>query len=135
MGFQVINYDNQATNDKTLLPSHTISTNEILGCDFTSIAPTTQVEGILYQSKIHGVCRLSDLYLASKNKSSSKQRPRLNLTVRKELGGKVVAQSSMAKGPIGGSCGFVTETRMPRRSSTKPSTDLHRCQIESNFTT
>lgn len=98
-------------DDKDDLPSYpTISTKEILGCDFTSLSPTTLVEGILYQSNIYGVCRHSDLYLVSKSKISSsnnKQRPRLNLSVRKELGGKVVAQSSMAKGPIGSTIGFV----------------------------
>ena len=48
------------------------------------------------------VCRTKDIYLASSFGGSSgglKERPRLNLTVKKELGGQVMAQSKMAKGP------------------------------------
>ena len=46
------------------------------------------------------VCRTADLYLTSSIGSGLKQRPQLNLTVRKELkglGGKIIAQSGMAK--------------------------------------
>ena len=46
------------------------------------------------------VCRNSDLYLESKLGSGFKERPKLNLTVKKELkglGGKIIAQSGMAK--------------------------------------
>ncbi len=48
----------------------------------------------------HIVCRTADLYLTSSIGSGLKQRPQLNLTVRKELkglGGKIIAQSGMAK--------------------------------------
>ena len=57
------------------------------------------------------VCRTKDLYLTSKvTAAGARQRPKLNLTVKKELkdglGGQIVAQSGMAKGPDG-TCGFV----------------------------
>lgn len=129
--FQLDNNHHKNNNDSSKLSSpssssYTISTEEILGCNMSSLTSTTQVEAMCYQNNIYGICRLSDLYLAlSKNKSKTstispnfkgqqQQRPRLNLTVRKELGGKVIAQSSMAKGPStdsggdGGNHGFVT---------------------------
>lgn len=53
---------------------------------------------------IFTVCRTKDLFLASKigrNSSGSsgglKERPRLNLTVKREMGGQIMAQSKMAK--------------------------------------
>eukprot|EP01082_Thalassiosira_pseudonana_P012347 g11451.t1 g11451 contig5:890774-891134(+) len=57
-----------------------------------------------------GVCRTKDIFLTSsfgRNSSGSssgglKERPRLNLTVTKELqgmGGQIMAQSGVAKGP------------------------------------
>ena len=57
------------------------------------------------------VCRTKDLYLTSKVSGiGAGQRPKLNLTVKKELkdglGGQIMAQSGMAKGPDG-TCGFV----------------------------
>ena len=57
------------------------------------------------------VCRTKDLYLTSKvTAAGARQRPKLNLTVKKELkdglGGQIMAQSGMAKGPDG-TCGFV----------------------------
>jgi len=109
-------FQTQADDSNTVGSSYTISTNEILGCDLSSLKSTTQVEAMYYQNNVYGVCRLSDLYLASSSSKTSsittpnsKARPRLNLTVRKELGGKVVAQSSMAKGPShgGGNYGFL----------------------------
>lgn len=64
----------------------------------------------------HKVCRTKDIFLASsigrKSSGSSggiKERPKLNLTVKKELqgmGGQIMAQSRMAKGPDG-TDGFV----------------------------
>ena len=71
-------------------------------------------------SSIHGhrctVCRTKDIYLESTfgNKSGGgggagsgpKERPKLNLTVKKDMGGKIMAQSQMAKGPLSGTDGF-----------------------------
>jgi hypothetical protein len=78
---------------------------EISGCSLNSLKGQESVEGILYEGVIYGVCKTSDLYLSSSNiQSSTKERTRLNLTVKKELvdsGGKIIAQSSMAKGPDG----------------------------------
>jgi hypothetical protein len=59
----------------------------------------------------HTVCRTKDISLASSFGRDSggigsgpKERPKLNLTVKKELqgmGGQIMAQSRMAKGPDG----------------------------------
>ncbi len=59
----------------------------------------------------HTVCRAKDISLASSFGRNSggissglKERPKLNLTVKKELqgmGGQIMAQSRMAKGPDG----------------------------------
>lgn len=81
-----------------------ISLKEIVSCDVKLLNESTKVEGILHEGKIYGVCRTTDLYLSSKVQIGKKQRPRLNLTVKKELqdmGGKIVAQSCLAKGPNG----------------------------------
>jgi len=83
---------------------------EVVSCDVSLLKEKDVVEGILHAGKIFGVCRNSDLYLKSKMRGSDlKERPRLNLTVKKELkglGGKIIAQSGMAKGPDG-TIGFV----------------------------
>lgn len=60
---------------------------------------------INFLSLFRAVCRTVDLYLDSTIGSGlKKERPKLNLTVKKELkglGGKIIAQSGMAKGPDG----------------------------------
>jgi cold shock CspA family protein len=74
---------------------------EVVSCDASVLKDKESVEGILHDNQIFGVCRTCDLYLGSKLGSGhKKERPKLNLTVRKELkglGGKIMAQSSMAK--------------------------------------
>jgi len=76
---------------------------EVVSCDVSLLKEKEMVEGILCAGKIFGICRTADLYLKSKLRGSDlKERPRLNLTVKKELkglGGKIIAQSGMAKGP------------------------------------
>mmetsp|Transcript_5965 Transcript_5965/g.11558 ORF Transcript_5965/g.11558 Transcript_5965/m.11558 type:complete len:1473 (-) Transcript_5965:116-4534(-) len=86
---------------------------EVVSCDKTLLKDKEQVDGILHEGKIFGVCRTKDIHLASSfgrrpggsNISGGlKERPKLNLTVKKELqgmGGKIMAQSRMAKGPDG----------------------------------
>lgn len=78
-----------------------IDLREIVSCDAALLKEKQQVEGILHDGAIYGVCRTSDLYLESKLGKSHKERPRLNLSVKKDRGGKIIAQSSMAKGPDG----------------------------------
>jgi len=76
--------------------------SEMISCDCKLLKENTNVEGILHGSKIYGACRTTDLYLTSKIGIGKKGRPRLNLTVKKELqgmGGRIVAQSGLAKGP------------------------------------
>ncbi|KAL3912182.1 MAG: hypothetical protein SGILL_006985, partial [Bacillariaceae sp.] len=74
---------------------------EVVSCDAKVLKDKESVEGVLYEGKIYGVCRTCDLYLTSKLGTSHKERPKLNLTVKKDRGGKIMAQSMMAKGPDG----------------------------------
>jgi len=88
------------------LPDHYyVSFSDIVGCDPLFIKENMPVEGILLEDGIVGVCRKTDLCLDNKLFGNSKgERKPLNLTVRKELkdlGGKIIAQSCMAKGPDG----------------------------------
>lgn len=83
-----------------------IGLSEVVSCHLSTLKEKLAVEGILHEGQIYGVCRSVDLYLESKicMSSGKKERPRLNLTVKKELqglGGKIIAQSGMAKGPDG----------------------------------
>jgi cold shock CspA family protein len=74
---------------------------EVVSCDAKVLKDKETVEGVLFEGKIYGVCRTCDLYLTSKLGTSRKERPKLNLTVKKDRGGKILAQSMMAKGPDG----------------------------------
>lgn len=80
---------------------YAISLDEVLSCDPLALKENEEVEGILHENAIYGICRTSDLYLESKLGSGLKQRPKLNLIVRKDRGGTIVAQSKVAKGPDG----------------------------------
>ena len=76
--------------------------SEIVSCDPMQIKDQECVEGILYEGRVFGIARLTDLYIESKySGANNTERPKLNLTVKKDLGGKIVAQSMMAKGPDG----------------------------------
>jgi len=89
---------------------------EVVSCETALLKENEMVEGILYCGKIFGICRTADLYLKSTVRSGLKERPRLNLTVKRELkdrGGKIIAQSGMAKGPdgtIGFALGWTTRS-------------------------
>lgn len=86
---------------------------EVVSCDKLLLKDKEQVGGILHEGKVYGVCRTKDVSLApsfsnSRDSSSSginigtKERPKLNLTVKKELqgmGGQIMGR--MAKGPDG----------------------------------
>ncbi|VEU37424.1 unnamed protein product [Pseudo-nitzschia multistriata] len=75
---------------------------EVVSCSVALLKEKTSVEGILHEGKIYGLCRTSDLYLTSKlvvGSGKNRQRPKLNLTVKKDRGGTIMAQSMMAKGP------------------------------------
>jgi cold shock CspA family protein len=95
---------------------YNISLSEVVSCEKSLLRENQEVNGVLHEGKIFGVCRTKDIFLTSslaKNSSGSnngpKQRPKLNLTVKKELqgmGGQIMAQSKMAKGPDG-TIGFV----------------------------
>ncbi|KAL7566774.1 hypothetical protein ACA910_019370 [Epithemia clementina (nom. ined.)] len=105
--------------------SYNISLSEVVGCQLSVLKEGEEVEAVLYQGIPFGICRTADLYLPSSLSSSSasssayaggggardnnskQQRPKLNLTVKKDRGGTIMAQSMMAKGPEKGSYGFV----------------------------
>jgi hypothetical protein len=100
-----------SSSDTNPTIKYEINLAEVVSCDKSLLKDKEQVDGILHEGKIFGVCRTKDIYLASsfgRNSSGSsgglKERPRLNLTVKKELqgmGGQIMAQSRMAKGPDG----------------------------------
>ena len=83
-----------------------VSLSEVVSCDPGVLKENESVEGILHEGSIYGVCRTADLYLESKVTANRKERPKLNLTVKKDRGGKIMAQSMMAKGPNKDSDGF-----------------------------
>jgi len=75
---------------------------EVVSCAASILKEKESVEGILHEGKVYGICRTSDLYLTSRiGSGKNKQRPKLNLTVKKDRGGTIMAQSMMAKGPDG----------------------------------
>lgn len=89
------------SDDKT---SFDIKLSEVVSCEIKVLKEGITVEGVLHDGCIVGICRNADLYLESTIVAGGgkKERPRLNLTVKKELkglGGKIIAQSCMAKGP------------------------------------
>lgn len=79
-----------------------VDLSDVVGCAGRRLQDGIAVEGILHDGKMLGISRAADLYLKSAVISGgAKERPKLNLTVRKGLGGKIIAQSGMAKGPDG----------------------------------
>lgn len=89
--------------------TYDILLSEVVGCDVSVLKENESVEAILHEGALYGICRTSDLYLESKvmgggpgsARKKDKQRPKLNLTVKKDRGGTIMAQSMMAKGPDG----------------------------------
>lgn len=84
---------------------YAVTTQDVVSCDTALLKDSEPVEALVHDNKLYGICRTKDLFLESKI-SHSGTRPKLNLTVRKGLGGKIQAQSMMAKGPDKGSNGF-----------------------------
>ena len=73
---------------------------EIVSCAASILKEKESVEGILHEGRVYGLCRTSDLYLTSKiGSGKNKERPKLNLTVKRDRGGTIMAQSMMATGP------------------------------------
>ena len=93
--------------------NYSVSLSEIVGCDSALLKENDSVEAILFEGFLYGICRTVDLYLDSKLSSSSgsggvggrgvglsvgrgngnaSQRPKLNLTVKKDRGGTIMAQ-------------------------------------------
>eukprot|EP00594_Rhizosolenia_setigera_P020904 CAMPEP_0178981296 /NCGR_PEP_ID=MMETSP0789-20121207/26982_1 /TAXON_ID=3005 /ORGANISM="Rhizosolenia setigera, Strain CCMP 1694" /LENGTH=1337 /DNA_ID=CAMNT_0020671823 /DNA_START=365 /DNA_END=4378 /DNA_ORIENTATION=- len=93
--------------------SYEFKLTEVVSCDVKLLKEKINLEAVVHEGKVYGVCRTTDLRLESKvsSKTSKGERPRLNLTVKSELqtlGGKIVAQTGMAQGPNrDGSIGFV----------------------------
>jgi len=79
-----------------------INLAEVVSCTASILKEKEVLEGIVHEGRVYGLCRINDLYLASKTgHGKSKQRQKLNLTVKKDRGGTIMAQSMMAKGPDG----------------------------------
>jgi hypothetical protein len=95
-------------SETDIKPTYDVDLNEIISCDLALLKEKEIVEGILYNNQVFGICRYTDLHVDSTLKitRSTTQRPKLNLTVKKDRGGTIVAQSRMAKGPEGTSTGF-----------------------------
>jgi len=73
---------------------------DVVSCEKKMLNQKSEpVEGLVHDGKLYGICRTKDLFLDSKIEFKGKERPKLNLTVRRGLGGKIQAQSMMAKGP------------------------------------
>jgi cold shock CspA family protein len=81
--------------------AYEVDLSEVISCDPSIINDKESVEGVLHEGRIYGICRTADLYVESKLGVGNKQRPKLNVKVRKDRGGQIVAQSLMAKGPDG----------------------------------
>jgi len=81
--------------------TYQIALSEVVSCEPSVLKEKEPVEGILHENHIYGICRTVDLYLESKLGANLKERPKLNLTVKKDRGGTIMAQSMMAKGPDG----------------------------------
>ena len=74
-----------------------VSLAEVVSCDVAILKEKQAVEGVLHEGRIFGICRTMDLYLESKLGTNHKERRKLNLAVKKDLSGKIMAQSMMAK--------------------------------------
>ena len=77
--------------------TYAIELNEVISCEPSQLKEKVSVEGVLHDDAIHGVCRTTDLKLESKLGTGKRERPRLNLTVKKDRAGTIMAQSMMAK--------------------------------------
>merc|ERR1712154_145489 len=84
---------------------YAVRMQDVVSCDKSLLKDLEPVEALVHDERLYGICRTKDLFLESKITSSG-TRPKLNLTVRKGLGGKIQAQSMMAKGPDKGTNGF-----------------------------
>jgi cold shock CspA family protein len=81
-----------------------VDLGEVVSCDASALKEKQTVEAILHEGRLYGVCRTVDLYLGSKMGilgskmgTKNKERPKLNLSVKKNRGGTIMAQSMMAK--------------------------------------
>ena len=79
-----------------------VGLEDVVSCDAAALKENDKVEWLSHEGGIYGIARMSDLYLESKQGVGHKERPRLNLAVKKDRGGKIMAQTKQAKGPDGG---------------------------------
>mmetsp|Transcript_15204 Transcript_15204/g.35226 ORF Transcript_15204/g.35226 Transcript_15204/m.35226 type:complete len:1259 (-) Transcript_15204:365-4141(-) len=89
--------------------AYDIDLAEVVSCAAVNLKERESIEGILHQGKVYGLCRTSDLYLTSKvlgGSGKNRERPKLNLNVKRNRGGTIMAQSMMARGPDG-TIGFI----------------------------
>lgn len=93
--------------------TYDVDLSKIVACIPSGLKEKEPVEGMLHGGILYGVCRVADLYLETKSGSSRRERPKLNLAVKKDRGGTIMAQSMMAKGPDdtnGFAAGWTTRT-------------------------
>ena len=99
--------------------SYDINLSEVVSCEPKVLKDDDAIEAMIHDGKLVGICRKADWYLESsfgakfKERSKARTRTQLNLTVKRDLGGNIIAQSCMAKGPdgsLGFSPGWTTRT-------------------------
>ena len=75
--------------------SYPIELKEVVSCNVAVLKDKEAVEGLLHDDRIYGVIRTKDVFLESKVTpvGRNRERPKLNLTGRKDLWGKIMALS------------------------------------------
>ena len=79
------------------IKEYEIDLKEVVSCEPKQLKDQIEVEGIFHGEAIHGICRASDLRLETKLGTGRKERAKLNLAVKKDKKGQIMAQSMMAK--------------------------------------
>jgi cold shock CspA family protein len=81
--------------------TYTVNLSEVVSCDPAILKDKEAIEAILHENRLHGIARTVDLFVETKLGVGHRERPKLNLIVKKDRGGTIMAQSMMAKGPDG----------------------------------
>lgn len=79
------------------IKEYEIDLKEVVSCEPKQLKDQIEVEGIFHGEAIHGICRATDLRLETKLGTGRKERAKLNLAVKKDKKGQIMAQSMMAK--------------------------------------
>jgi len=126
----------QSSVDKKL---YDFNLKEVVSCEAKLLKKDDPIEGLLHDGKLVGICRNADLYLQTTiTTGGRKERPRLNLNVKNGLGGKIIAQSCMAKGPddsLGFPPGWTSRTSRYAPQDCEVEQSLDSSDIQSSKTT